>query len=542
MKVQTLLVSVDSTSVLKGSKFYTKYAESLLEQYGLREMIEVLETGSFGVYRDGVIVAIYPDNVYYEVRSKEDVEMIVTEHLLKGRIVSSLMIDEKVVQALSGKPRKISEEMRIVLRNVGLIDPKEIDEYIARDGYMALGKVLTEMDRQQVIQMIKDSGLRGRGGAGFPTGLKWEFTAKADGSPKYVICNADEGEPGTFKDRLIMEGDPHSVIEAMVICAYAVGASKGYIYIRGEYYGSIDNIQKAIQDAYEYGFLGKQIMGSGFEFDLSVRLGAGAYICGEETALIESIEGKPGRPRLKPPYPPVEGVYQKPTVVNNVETFANVPWIILNGEKAFSKIGTENSAGTKVFTLVGNIANRGLVEVPMGTTLHELVYRYGGGVPGGKKLKMVQTGGTAGSFVDAQKLDIPLDFDSWKEGATLGSGVVLALDEDNCAVDIALTVMHFFSHESCGKCTPCREGTAMAVEILKRLSKGQGVESDVGMLDQIAKTLEESSFCGLGQAAPIPLQTILEGFREEFLLHGKKEPCPVGKCVMERIKPKKVLR
>lgn len=542
MKVQTLLVSVDSTSVLKGSKFYTKYAQSLIEQYGLDQTVDVLETGSFGVYRDGVIVAIFPDNVYYEVRSKEDIERIVTEHLLKGRMVSSLLIDEKVVQKSSGKSKKISEEMRIVLRNVGVIDPKQIDEYIARDGYMALGKVLSEMKGEQVIDAMKVSGLRGRGGAGFPTGLKWEFTAKASGEPKYVICNADEGEPGTFKDRLIMEGDPHSVIEAMIICAYAVGATRGYIYIRGEYYGSIENIQKAIHDAYEYGFLGDGIMGTDFRFDLSVRLGAGAYICGEETALIESIEGKTGRPRLKPPYPPVEGVYQKPTVVNNVETFANVPWIILNGPEAYAKIGTENSTGTKVFTLVGNIVNRGLVEVPMGTTLHELVYRYGGGVPGGKKLKMVQTGGTAGSFLKPEKLDIPLDFDSWKNGATLGSGVVLAMDEHSCAVDVGLTAMHFFAHESCGKCTPCREGAAMSVQVLKRLAKGQGNEADVAMLEKIADNLEQSSFCGLGQAAAIPLQTLLEHFGDEFKAHGRMEPCPAGKCVKEKKKTKKVLR
>jgi len=536
MKTQTVLVSVDSNSALKGAKFFKKHLEALVNEYNLSDLVEVLETGSLGVYRNGVIIAIFPDEVYYEVSTNEDVEKVVLEHLLKGRMVSSLIFDKKLIHTNIVPSVKVNEEKRIVLKNVGVIDPLSIEEYIAKDGYMALAKVLAGMRGSEVIETLKVSGLRGRGGAGFPTGLKWEFTLKAQSDTKFVICNADEGEPGTFKDRLIMEGDPHSVIESMVICGYSVGASKGYIYIRGEYYGSIDNIRKAIEDAYEMGFLGKNILGTDFSFDLSVRLGAGAYICGEETALIESIEGRPGRPRLKPPYPPVEGLYQKPTVVNNVETFANVPWIILNGPEAFKKIGTENSSGTKVFTLVGNVQNKGLVEVPMGTSIHELIYRYGGGVSEGGKIKMVQTGGTAGTFVDVNKLAVKLDFDSWKQGATLGSGVILVIDENSCVVETAKVAMEFFEHESCGKCTPCREGTRTSVEILDNIARGKGKKEDLDNLLKIADVLEQTSFCGLGQAAAIPLRTIIQIHKDEFLSHIEKEECRV--CVYDKEKKK----
>ncbi len=536
MKTQTVLVSVDSNSALKGAKFYKKYLEDLVGQYNLSDFIDVLETGSLGVYREGVIIAIYPDEVFYEINSKEDVERVVSEHLLKGRIVMPLMIEGKTVETNLVTSEKVNREHRIVLRNIGIINPQSITEYIARDGYMALAKVLRSYSSKELIEEIKSSGLRGRGGAGFPTGMKWEFTAKAESDVKYVICNADEGEPGTFKDRLIMEGDPHSVVEAMTIAAYATGASKGYIYIRGEYHGSIDNIRKAIKDAYEYGLLGNNIFGTDFCFDLSVRLGAGAYICGEETALIESIEGRPGRPRLKPPYPPVEGLYNKPTVVNNVETFSNIPWIILNGASAFRKIGSESSAGTKVFTLVGNIVNRGLVEVPMGTTVHDLVYKFGGGIPEGKALKIVQTGGTAGTFISPDKLNVELDYDSWKNGVTLGSGVILAIDEDSCVVEVAKVAMHFFAHESCGKCTPCREGTRVAVQILENISKGKGNPENLTQLVMIADTLEQTAFCGLGQAAAIPLRTIVEDFKDEFTDHLERKECKV--CVYEKEKTK----
>lgn len=540
MKVQTVLVSVDSSSVLKGAKFYKEYFSQQIEQYNLTSLIEVLETGSLGVYRNGVLVSIMPDNVFYEIASKEDVERVVAEHLLKGRIVSDLLLDNELVRKNVTAAAAQPIETRIVLRNIGVIDPLQIEEYIARDGYMALAKVLNGMKPTEVIDILKESGLRGRGGAGFPTGRKWEFTAKVPSEVKYVICNADEGEPGTFKDRLIMEGDPHSVIEAMIIAGYTVGASKGYIYIRGEYYGSIENVNKAIQDAYEWGFLGENILGTSFHFDLTIRLGAGAYICGEETALIESIEGKPGRPRFKPPYPPVAGLYQKPTVVNNVETFANVPWILLKGAKAFKNIGTSTSAGTKVFTLVGNIRNRGLVEVPMGTTVFDLVYRYGGGMAAGKTLKMIQTGGTAGTFIRPEQLSVKLDFESQKEGVSIGSGVILVIDEDHCGVECAKVAMEFFEHESCGKCTPCREGTRVCVQILENLCKGKGKEEDLEKLMQIADSLEETAFCGLGQAAAMPLKTILQNFTEEFKSHIRREHCKV--CEYEKPKKKVGIR
>ena len=433
-------------------------------------------------------------------------------------------------------------ETRIILKNIGEIDPTNIEEYIVRDGYFGLAKVLTEMKPMDVVEEIKKSGLRGRGGAGFPTGLKWEFTAKAQADQKYIVCNADEGEPGTFKDRLIMEGDPHSVIEAMVIAGYAVGANKGYIYIRGEYINSVKSIKKAIEDAYEYGFLGENILGSGFSFDLAVRLGAGAYICGEETALLESIEGKAGRPRLKPPYPPTYGLFGKPTVINNVETLANIPHIIKHGADWFRRFGTEKSPGTKVFTLVGNVVKKGLVEVPLGVTVKELVYAFGGGVKDGKELKMVQTGGIAGTFIKPDKLDVQLDYDSFvRDGVALGSGVILVVDETNCPVDIALNVMKFFEHESCGKCTPCREGTRLAVQILRRITDGLGEKEDIRMLRDIAFTAGEASFCGLGQSIPNPLLTLLDLFEDEFMEHILDKKCRANVCKFEKLKkPKKI--
>ncbi|MGB9790419.1 MAG: NADH-quinone oxidoreductase subunit NuoF [Thermotoga caldifontis] len=538
MKPILVLVSVDSNSVLLGAKQFVNYLKEAIEKYNLKDTVDVLETGSMGVYTQGVVMAVFPDDVYYSVRSIEDVEKIVSEHLLKGRPVLSLEIPRERLKLIVER-EKVTEEVRIVLRNVGVIDPRSIDQYIARDGYFALHKALFEMTPEQVIQTIKESGLRGRGGAGFPTGLKWEFTAKAKADQKYVVCNADEGEPGTFKDRLIMEGDPHSVIEAMVICGYAVGANKGYIYIRGEYYGSVENVQKAIKDAYEYGFLGKNILGSNFSFDLTVRLGAGAYVCGEETALLESIEGKSGRPRLKPPYPPTHGLFGKPTVINNVETFANVPQIILNGANWFKQFGTKGSPGTKVFSLVGNVVRRGIVEVPMGVTVRELIYKFGGGLAGGKQLYMVQTGGTAGTFIGIDKLDVPIDYDSFRDhGVSIGSGVILAMDEDVCPVDVALNTMEFFEHESCGKCTPCREGTRLAVEILRRMSKGQGKKEDLDTLRQIAIVTQEASLCGLGQSINVPLLSIVDNFREDFLAHIGATSCPRGVCRFEKPKVK----
>ena len=540
MKPIVVLVSVDSNSILLGARHFLNYLKDLVKEYNLESTVDVLETGSMGVYMEGVIFTILPDGVHYLVKKTDDVKLILEEHLLKGRRVLSLEIPpEKIKKTV--EVEKVAEETRIVLQNVGEIDPMNIEEYIARDGYFALAKVLKEMKPEDVIDEIKKSGLRGRGGAGFPTGLKWEFTAKASGDQKYVLCNADEGEPGTFKDRLIMEGDPHSLIEGMIIAGYAVGATKGYIYIRGEYYGSIDTIRKAIEDAYEYGFLGKDILGSGFSFDLSVRLGAGAYVAGEETALIESIEGKPAKPRLKPPYPPTFGLFGKPTVVNNVETFVNVPRIILKGADWFKSFGTESSPGTKVFSLVGNVVKKGIVEVPLGTTVRDLIFKFGGGVEGGKKLKIVQTGGTAGTFIGPDKLDVPLDYDSYQNyGVSLGSGVILVADETHCAVDLALNTMRFYEHESCGKCTPCREGTKLAVQILERISKGQGKKEDLELLREIAKAAGETSFCGLGQSIPVPLLSILENFKEEFEAHIDAERCPAGVCKFEKPKKKKV--
>ncbi len=538
MKPITVLIPTDSNSVVLGSIEYMNYLKHLLDEYNLSSIVSILETGTLGTYKDGVVVAVLPDDVYYLLRSKEDVKLLVEEHLLKGRVAYDLEIPKEEVNLLVSAQPQI-RETRIVLRNVGVIDPSDIEEYIARDGYMALVKVLKEMKPEDVVEEIKRSGLRGRGGAGFPTGLKWEFTAKVSSDQKYIVCNADEGEPGTFKDRLIMEGDPHSVIEAMVIAGYAVGATKGYIYIRGEYVNSIRAIRKAIEDAYEYGFLGKDILGSGFDFDLTVSLGAGAYICGEETALLESIEGKAGRPRLKPPYPPQVGLFGQPTVINNVETLANVPWIIRNGAEEFRKYGTENSPGTKVFTLVGNVVRRGLVEVPMGITVRELVYAFGGGIPGDRKLKMVQTGGIAGTFIKPDKLDTPLDYDSFgKYGVSIGSGVILVVGDSNCAVDIALNVMEFFHHESCGKCTPCREGTHALLETLRRISKGKGKHEDIDRIRELATMVGETSFCGLGQSVPNPILTLLNNFEDEFRAHIGAERCPVGVCKFEKTKPK----
>ncbi len=525
MKPTTVLISVDSNSVLLGAREFSTALKKYVTDYNLSDFVDVLETVSLGTY-DGVTIAILPDDIYYSVKTADDVKRLFEEHILKGRLVYDLRIDKTLLKP--GEKYKL-QEMRIVTRNIGEIDPKNIDEYIARDGYFALGKAL-QMKPEEIIQEIKNSGLRGRGGAGFPTGLKWEFTAKVNADQKYVVCNADEGEPGTFKDRLIMEGDPHSLVEAMIIAGYAVGATKGYIYVRGEYYGSVENIRKAIQDAYEYGFLGKNILGSGFDFDLSVRLGAGAYICGEETALLESIEGKSGRPRLKPPYPPQSGLFGKPTVINNVETLVNVPVIILKGSGWFKSIGTPSSPGTKVFSLAGNLNKRGMVELPMGVTVRDVLYAFGGGLKSGN-LKMVQTGGLAGTFIPPEKLDTPLDYDSMKNyGVSLGSGVILAIDDSHCVVDIALNTMEFFMHESCGKCTPCREGTRLAVQILDKMSKAEGKIQDLELLENIAKVTAEASFCGLGQSVNVPLMSLLENFREDFEQHINDKVCKANLC------------
>ncbi|ONN26959.1 NADP oxidoreductase [Thermosipho affectus] len=531
MKPITILISVDSNSILLGAKEFLKLLKSLVKDYNFDNIVDILETGTLGNY-NGVTIAVMPDNVFYSAKTKEDVVKIFEEHILKGRKVLDLEINHK---NLITKKESLTKEIRIVTRNIGKIDPKNIEEYIANNGYFALAKAL-EMKPENIIEEIKKSGLRGRGGAGFPTGLKWEFTFKTNSDQKYIVCNADEGEPGTYKDRLIMEGDPHSIIEAMVIAGYTVGATKGYIYIRGEYYGSVENIKKAIHDAYEYGFLGKNILNSGFNFDLSIRLGAGAYICGEETALLESIEGHAGRPRLKPPYPPQSGLFGKPTVINNVETLANIPQIILNGADWFRQFGTENSPGTKVFCFAGNLNNRGIVELPMGITVKELLV-YAGGVSG-ENLKMVQTGGIAGTFIDESKFDTPLDYDSFaKYGVSLGSGVILGVNDTHCVIDIAKNVMEFFRHESCGKCTPCREGTKMAVKILEKMGQFQATKTDLDNLIEIANTARETALCGLGQSFPVPLLSLINNFKDEFLDHIENKHCIANIC--KRVPKKK---
>jgi len=534
----TILVSIDSNSLLLGARHFKNYLATLTENYNLNSMVEILETGSFGDYGRGVLFLVLPDNVMYSVKTEADIEKLVMEHLLKGRRVEELIVTD-FDSAGHVEATETTKEERIVLRNAGSIDPRNLEEYIALDGYQGLAKAL-RLTPEDVVEELKKSSLRGRGGAGFPTGLKWEFTQRVESDEKYVICNADEGEPGTFKDRLIMEGDPHSVIEGMIIAGYAVGASKGYIYIRGEYFESVASLRGAISKAYEYGLLGQSILGTNFSFDLSVRLGAGAYVCGEETALIESIEGKSGRPRLKPPYPPVSGLYGKPTVVNNVETFACIPPIIDKGASWFKSIGTASSPGTKVYSLCGDLVKRGIVEVPMGTSVRDLVQKFGGGVPNGRTLKMIQTGGAAGSFIKPEEMDAKLDFDSFKKyGASLGSGVILAIDDTHCAVDIARNLMEFFAHESCGKCAPCREGTHVIVHILDELSKGRGTSEMLDQLYDISETMEESSFCGLGQSVPVPLRSILDRFKDEFLAHVNSPQCPVGVCKFEKPTKKK---
>ncbi|NLA59350.1 MAG: NADH-quinone oxidoreductase subunit NuoF [Firmicutes bacterium] len=523
---------------LKGSRAVRVALVDEIRAQGLEREIKVVETGCFGLCEEGPVMVVYPEAVHYCRVTPQDVKEIVEEHLRKGRVVGRLLYKgeavPKAVQTWS-EMDFYSRQKRVVLRNCGLIDPDNIDEYIARDGYQALGMVLRDMKPQEVIQVIKDSGLRGRGGAGFPTGLKWDFTFKAAGDEKYLICNADEGEPGTFKDRLILEGDPHSVIEGMAIAAYAIGASKGYIYFRGEYNLSIERLTQALQQAREYGLLGENILGSGFDFDIDIKVGAGAYVCGEETALINSIEGKRGEPRYKPPYPASVGLWGKPTCVNNVETLANVPPIILNGAQWFRSIGTERCPGTKVFTLTGNITNAGLIEVPMGITLREIIYDIGGGIPNGRKFKMAQTGGTSGGCLPEALLDVPMDIDSLAAaGSALGSGALLIMDDTHCIIDVVLSFLRFFRHESCGQCTPCREGTQRLYELVERIAHMEATQEDVELIKRLSRTMEDASLCALGQTAPFPVLTTMRFFPEEYEAHITKGICPAGVCSKAR--------
>ena len=517
-------------------KIIEEFEKQLVAQ-GMEKEAKVVRTGCFGLCALGPIVTIYPEGACYTHVTVDDVEEIVSEHIVKGRIVKRLLnksaSEEGAVTSLT-ETQFYKHQQRIALRNCGVINPESIDEYIGVDGYAALGKILTEqMPPQQVIDTVLASGLRGRGGAGFPTGLKWQFTANAvspDGV-KYVCCNADEGDPGAFMDRSVLEGDPHTIIEAMTIAGYAVGAHQGYIYVRAEYPIAVKRLETAIGQAKEYGLLGKNIFDSGFDFDLELRLGAGAFVCGEETALMRSIEGHRGEPKTRPPFPAVKGLFDRPTLLNNVETYANITWILNNGADKFAAIGTPKSTGTKVFALGGKITNTGLVEVPMGTTLRTVVEDIGGGVPGGKKFKAAQTGGPSGGCIPAEHLDVPIDYDNLIAiGSMMGSGGMIIMDEDNCMVDIAKFFLEFTVDESCGKCTPCRIGTRRMMEILEKITEGKGTLEDLDKLEKLCYHIKENSLCGLGQTAPNPVLSTLRYFRHEYVAHIVEKRCPAGVC------------
>ncbi len=517
-----------------GSEQIVAVLEREIQKQGLADEVKVVKTGCFGLCALGPIMIVYPEGSFYSMVKPQDIEEIVSEHLLKGRIVKRLLYSETVqganVKSLN-ETNFYKNQHRVALRNCGVINPENIEEYIGFHGYEALGKVLTEMTPQQVIDTILDSGLRGRGGAGFPTGLKWKFAAGNDADQKYVCCNADEGDPGAFMDRSILEGDPHVVIEAMAIAGYAIGATQGYVYIRAEYPIAVKRLSIAIQQAKEYGLLGKNIFDSGFDFDLDIRLGAGAFVCGEETALMTSIEGHRGEPRPRPPFPAVKGLFQKPTILNNVETYANVPQIILNGADWFKAMGTEKSKGTKVFALGGKINNTGLVEVPMGTTLRTIVEEIGGGIPNGKKFKAAQTGGPSGGCIPASLIDTEIDYDNLIAiGSMMGSGGLIVMDEDTCMVDIAKFFLEFTVDESCGKCTPCRVGTKRMYEILDKISKGKATMEDLDRLEKLCYFIKENSLCGLGQTAPNPVLSTLRYFRDEYEAHIVDKICPAGVC------------
>ena len=514
---------------------YDKFYEEL-KKLGLENEVNVVRTGCFGLCQKGPIVAVYPDKIFYSHVKVEDVERIVAEHCYKGRVVKDLQLSDEDLETKEKildieKIKFYEKQQRIALRNCGKINPEDISEYVAMDGYEALGKVLTTMTPQEVIDVMKASGLRGRGGAGFPTGLKWQFEKDQPGDEKYVICNADEGDPGAFMDRSILEGDPHAIIEGMTIMAYAVGAHVGYVYIRAEYPIAVNRLKIAIGQAREYGLLGKNIFDSGFDFDIELRLGAGAFVCGEETALISSIEGKRGMPNPKPPFPAVSGVWGKPTSINNVETIANVAQIILNGAEWYASIGTEKSKGTKVFALGGKIKNTGLVEIPMGTTLREIIYEIGGGCPNNKEFKAVQTGGPSGGCLTEKELDTPIDYDNLiKAGSMMGSGGMIVLDEDNCMVDVARFYMDFICDESCGKCSPCRVGTKRLLEMLTKITEGEGTMEMLDEMEDLCKEIQDTALCGLGQTAPNPILSTLRNFRDEYVAHIVEKRCPAGVC------------
>ena len=519
-----------------GSVKIAKRLQEEIDKNGLTDEVMVVRTGCFGLCALGPIMIVYPEGTFYSMVKEEDIAEIVSEHLLKGRIVTRLVYDETVAENEIKSLKETDfykKQHRIALRNCGVINPECIDEYIGRNGYEALGKVLKTMTPDDVIQVILDSGLRGRGGGGFPTGKKWQLARNLvkDADQKYVCCNADEGDPGAFMDRSVLEGDPHVVIEAMAIAGYAIGATQGYIYIRAEYPIAVQRLQIAIDQAREYGLLGKNIFDSGFDFDLDIRLGAGAFVCGEETALMTSIEGNRGEPRPRPPFPAESGLFKKPTVLNNVETYANIPQIILNGADWFASMGTEKSKGTKVFALGGKIHNTGLVEVPMGTTLREVIYEIGGGIPNGKAFKAAQTGGPSGGCIPAEHLDIPIDYDNLIAiGSMMGSGGLIVMDEDNCMVDIAKFFLQFTVDESCGKCTPCRIGTKRLYEMLEKITSGNATMEDLDKMEKLCYYIKNNSLCGLGQTAPNPVLSTLRYFKNEYIAHVQDKKCPAGVC------------
>ena len=508
--------------------------EEEIQSRSLQDEVKVIKTGCFGLCALGPIMIVYPEGAFYSRVEPEDIKEIVSEHIEKGRVVKRLLYQETVKD---GKIEPLThtdfyrKQKRVALRNCGVIDPENINEYLATDGYQAIARVLTTMSPDQVIDTIKASGLRGRGGGGFPTGTKWALARANEDDQKYVCCNADEGDPGAFMDRSILEGDPHVLIEAMAIAGYAIGATKGFVYVRAEYPIAVHRLQIAIDQAKERGMLGTDILGTGFEFDLEIRLGAGAFVCGEETALMTSIEGKRGEPRPRPPFPAQKGLFGKPTVLNNVETYANIPRIIMNGPQWFAAMGTEKSKGTKVFALGGKINHTGLVEVPMGTTLREIVEEIGGGIPGGKKFKAAQTGGPSGGCIPAHMIDTPIDYDNLIAiGSMMGSGGLIVMDEDNCMVDIAKFFLEFTVDESCGKCSPCRIGTRRLLEILERITKGQGEMADIDKLIELSNHIKQNSLCGLGQTAPNPVLSTLNYFRDEYIAHIKDKTCPSKVC------------
>ncbi|MDP4108974.1 MAG: NADH-quinone oxidoreductase subunit NuoF [Bacillota bacterium] len=529
-----ILVCGGTGCTSSGSQKIIKSLEAELKANGLDNEVKVIQTGCHGLCALGPIMIVYPEGSFYSRVTPDDVKEIVSEHILKGRIVKRLLYQETVQE---GQIKSLNDtefyakQMRIALRNCGVINPENIDEYIATNGYEALGRVLTTMKPQEVIDIIKASGLRGRGGAGFPTGLKWQFAANQPAGKKYVLCNADEGDPGAFMDRSVLEGDPHAVIEAMTIAAYAIGSEQGYIYVRAEYPIAVARLKIAIKQAKEYGLLGKNIFNTGFNFDLEIRLGAGAFVCGEETALMTSIEGHRGEPRHRPPFPAVKGLFGVPTILNNVETYANIAQIILKGPEWFSSIGTEKSKGTKVFALVGKIKNTGLVEIPMGTTLREIIEEIGGGVPNGKKFKAAQTGGPSGGCIPASLMDTPIDYDNLIAiGSMMGSGGLIVMDEDTCMVDIAKFFLNFTVDESCGKCTACRIGTRRLYEMLEKITSGNATMDDISKMEELCYYIKENSLCALGQTAPNPVLSTLRYFRDEYEAHVRDKKCPAGVC------------